>query len=181
MKKINKNIELNDFYKDYFIQTRKEIDTDKIERDRLLHFVIILFGGVLVLFTQENLSRELLNTTIEVLLHFSFLIIVTTIFWVRWKKMSHIADRWNTLYKILEKSGEEITVFLENKVIQGLKKRRYVRQDVFLCLSFCLPSYSLLFFSIFSKSGKCLRYTGIVLVIVVIHILLKHQMDISRR
>ncbi|MBU2471920.1 MAG: hypothetical protein KKF20_05890 [Bacteroidetes bacterium] len=38
-----------DFYKDYLIQTRREIDLEKTEGTRILHLKIILAGALLAL------------------------------------------------------------------------------------------------------------------------------------
>ena len=46
------NLEISEFDKAYFIQTRKEIDTEKQERDKLLHFAILFLTGISVAATQ---------------------------------------------------------------------------------------------------------------------------------
>ena len=171
----NKNIELSSFAKDYFMQTRKEIDTEKHERDRLLHFLIILIGGVLVLFTKEIISKEFSSSIIGILFHISFLVIITAIFWVRWKKLSQIADRWATLYKIIEKENEIILEdSLERKVKKGFEEKRYIRKDICLCLSFSLPIYLSLLFGIFSNLNKNLVHSIIVAIIIVLHIVFSY-------
>lgn len=131
------------FERRYFIQTRKEIDTEKRERDRLLHFAIILLGGVTAVLFQRSDFLTFILSPEGILVEASLLIILTSIFWARWKKLCQIADRWYVLFKLLKDTlGEDRTKFLlEQTVIDDFNKKRYVRKDAVLNFSFCLPIY----------------------------------------
>lgn len=131
------------FLREYFIQTRKEIDTEKRERDKMLHFAIILLGGVLLFIVQSEKLLRFSHPLEATLFELSLLIIISSMFWIRWKKMCQISDRWYVLFGILENylGKERSKIFLEKTVLNGFKTRRYVCKDAWLNLALCLPIY----------------------------------------
>ncbi len=131
------------FEREYFIQTRKEIDTEKRERDRLLHFAILVLVGVPVAALQKaELYRHVFSWA-ALFVEVPLLIILSAMFWARWKKLTQIADRWYVLLYLLRKhlGNERAGHFLEQTVVDGLSKRRYVRKDAILNFCLCLPVY----------------------------------------
>ncbi len=135
-----------DFLRDYFLQTRKEIEHGKAERDRILHFAVIIIGAVGFAFAQsEHMQRFLLSTS-GLFTEVAALVIVTSLFWIRRTKLRQIADRWFVLRRLLPRivGEEEMPWMLENVVYRGLSRRRYARKDIVLNLAFCLPIYGLL-------------------------------------
>lgn len=52
---------MSDFDREYFIQTRKEIDTEKRERDHILNIAIIVLGALGFAFIQKDESRQFIE------------------------------------------------------------------------------------------------------------------------
>ena len=44
------------FEKEYFIQTRQEIDTEKRERDRILNFIVLILGAIGFALIREEVN-----------------------------------------------------------------------------------------------------------------------------
>ena len=134
------------FEREYFIQTRKEIDTEKRKRDRLLHFAILLLGGISALIIQRPDVTKFIDSTESLYIEIPLLIILTSMFWTRWKKLSQIADRWWVLFHMLEDYlGKQRTeLFMEQIVIEGFSHRRYIRKDLVLNFCLCFPIYAIM-------------------------------------
>ena len=160
------------FIRDYFIQTRAEIDTEKRERDRLLHFAIILLGGVMVVLLRREGFVDFGASVEGIALGVSLLTILTSLFWIRWKKLCQIADRWYVLHHLLEDylTGKQAKFFLEEIVIEGFKNKRYVRKDLVLNFALCLPIY----FMIVRWAVNFLEAQNVVEVIVLVGVLVVH-------
>jgi len=86
------------FDREYFLQTRKEIDTEKRERDHLLNFAVVILGALAFAVVQSEKAQQFLQEPYSLMLEISTLIILTSLFWVRRKKLQQISDRWYTLY-----------------------------------------------------------------------------------
>ncbi|MBU0513141.1 MAG: hypothetical protein KJ621_00085 [Proteobacteria bacterium] len=138
------------FFREYFIQTRKEIDTEKRERDRILNVIVIVLGAIGFGLAQGDKGYHILYQPYAIIIEISILIIITSLFWVRRKKIEQISDRWFVLYHIFIKyfQKDSSDIFLERIVYEGFKKRRYVRKDFVLNISLSLPIYGLLTLSI---------------------------------
>ncbi len=138
--------EVPNFITEYFVQTRREIDTEKHERDRLLHFAIILLGGLAVITIQRVDFPDVVSAPESILGQVGFLVILTALFWLRFKKLTQIADRWLALHRLARDYGgaDFLNLSLEKTVIAGFKARRYIRKDLILALSFSFPIYLLL-------------------------------------
>lgn len=163
------------FEREYFIQTRKEIDTEKRERDRLLHFAILLLGGVSVVVLQKSDMVHFLMSPAAVFLEIPLLIILTLMFWLRWKKLSQIADRWYVLYHLLRHYLGEARVkhFLEHIVVDSFRTRRYVRKDFAMNLCLCFPIYVIMIVcSLNCFAIRCSTYGAFLLLLVVSHIVI---------
>lgn len=140
---------MDDFESEYFIQTRKEIDTEKIERNKILHLMIIVFGGAYALLVNgliSNLDKLSQFTPIQIIIgSFCFslplLTFITSMVKARLIRKFQIADRWKTLYGMLESSKDlgllKDEISLEAKVVQGLKGTKYLIEDkaVFIAMS----------------------------------------------
>jgi len=149
------------FFREYFIQTRKEIDVEKHERDQLLNFCIVFLGAVLYGLLRDDKAGDILSELITLTLGFPALAVILALFWVRHMKLQQIADRWFTLARILPerfgpRPGGEL---LENVVCRDLLGRRYGKKDVLLNLAFSLPFYAMLMVHAQKALliGKCFR------------------------
>jgi len=167
----NNKMHVKAFEREYFIQTRKEIDSEKQARTRLFHYAVIVFGG-LTAFYIDMYKDSLPNFKLDFFcmgLAVSLLFILTTIFYVRHRKLLQIAHRWYVLYIMINKwyGLEEARLFLESIVVNGFDKKHYLTKD--LALTFCLafPIYLfLLGFSIKAETNiLCLSIS-----VVIVHI-----------
>lgn len=138
--------ELTEFEKEYFIETRKEIDTEKRERDQMLNFAIVVVAAVGFGISQSETAQKFVQKPEALALEIPALAIISTLFWIRYKKLRQISDRWFTLYYMaLEHFGEDrIHRMLEQVAVDGLKDRRYIIKDVILNIALSLPFYGLL-------------------------------------
>ena len=166
--------EISDFDKEYFLQTRKEIDMEKRERDQILNFAIIILGALGFAFVQSDKAKEFVKHPQSIMFEVSTLIILTSLFWVRRKKLQQISDRWYTLYRMAVRNlGKELaSETMEAVVIYGFEKARYMRKDVVLNYALSLPIYTLLFISAYSVQLPLLLKLFIALTIVVIHVII---------
>ena len=141
-------IENDNLFLEYFIQTRKEIDTEKRERDHILNFAIVVLGaiGFAIIRTPYNKKFLIKFNIVIFLIEVSMLIIITSLFWIRRKKLQQILDRWCLLNKLfIRKFGqEELDYTLENLVVKNSLSRRYLKKDLILNIALCLPIYSLI-------------------------------------
>lgn len=138
-----------DFDREYFLQTRREIDTEKRERDHLLNFAVVILGALAFAVVQSDKAKQFLQELYSLMFEISTLIILTSLFWVRRKKLQQISDRWYTLYHIaLHNMSEEwMSQSMEAVVIRGFSKARYIRKDIALNVALSLPIYTLVFVS----------------------------------
>jgi len=163
--------ELTEFEREYFIQTRKEIDTEKGERDKLLNFAVIVLGALGFAVVQSDNAKEFLQRPHSLMFEVATLIILTSLFWVRQKKLQQIADRWYTLYRMaVRRLGKQCAdEMMETIVIRGFEKARYLRKDVVLNTALSLPIYTLLFVSAIGLTPHNIMRFLIPVLIVAVH------------
>ncbi|HUW81988.1 MAG TPA: hypothetical protein VMZ31_04215 [Phycisphaerae bacterium] len=161
------NNSLSEFDREYFLQTRREIDTEKRERDHILNFAIVVLGAMAFAVIHSVRAEALLKDPYSVPLETSALAIVTSLFWVRRKKLQQIADRWYALYRMAVRNlGEEwVRESMEAVAIKGFTKARYIRKDVVLNVTLCLPIYALL---LKTTLGLPVRLAGAIILVVMI-------------
>lgn len=166
--------DMPEFEREYFIQTRKEIDTEKQERDHILNFAIIILGALGFAVIQSDQAKEFLKQPYSIILEASTLIILTSLFWIRRKKLQQIADRWYTLYRLsIRYLGSKHTdESMEAIVIKGFEKARYLRKDAVLNLALSLPIYTLIFISSIGLSAHIAYRVLTSTIIIIFHILL---------
>jgi cell division protein FtsW (lipid II flippase) len=131
----------------YVVQLHQEIDTEKRERDQLLNYLIVAFGGFLaVTFVRVATTSALLPTGWPALgMGCAAALLVIGLVYMRHQKLQQIADRWFTLYYLLGRSeliGSTLSYPLEAVVCKGLKSRRYQLKDLvfgwIVLLAICL-------------------------------------------
>jgi hypothetical protein len=131
----------HDFRKAYFVQTRQEIDTEKRERDHILHLVVLVLGALGFAIIQSEKAQEFLKNRYSLLMDAGTVVLFMALFWLRRAKMQQIADRWFVLRSML-KSGDigiPEDKSLEALVTTGLQGRRYLRKDWVVCWAVCIP------------------------------------------
>jgi uncharacterized membrane protein YraQ (UPF0718 family) len=142
--------ELNSFEREYFLQTRKEIDNEKHERDVILNIAVAILGGLAFAFLKDTNkdSKDQIQPIFGLLLTVSGLAIITSLLWLRKKKMQQIADRWHVIRNLVSKVREpgENGRFLEEIACDGLNKRSYTVKDTVLAIVLSTPFYSILLF-----------------------------------
>ncbi len=138
--------EMSEFMREYFLQTRREIDTEKSSRDSILNFAILTIGAIGFGMFQNDKVDIFLQQPIFLILEMSMLASITTLFWLRSKKLHQIADRWFVLHSILREHQDEMALdkSLEGIVVLYLQTTRYPKKDVVVCLGLSSPIYSLM-------------------------------------
>jgi len=134
------------FVREYFFQTRREIDTEKNSRDQILNFVIVALGAIGFAVFQSDKSGEFLSEPIAVLMPLSMLCAITALFWLRRKKLQQIADRWFVLEHLVAHHIDDLprNVTLEAVVHKDLQTTRYTRKDVWVSMGVSLPVYGII-------------------------------------
>jgi len=144
---IHLTTEPSEFDKAYFIQTREEIDTEKRERDTILNFCVAILGAVAFGIIQSDNAQTFFKdlTPASFAIGISALLIISSLFWVRYKKMQQISDRWFTLLHLMEHFGNDPLnePWLEKVVTDSFKTSRYNSKDLVLNIVFSLPFYGL--------------------------------------
>src|SRR4030042_4280689 len=111
---------------EYFIQTRKEIDTEKQERNKILNYAIISTGGSSVFCLRIGGTIELLKSPSGLHVYIPLLILISALVAARRIKLRQIADRWFALYDFLSnRQKTKRWTPLERVVCEGLVRRRY--------------------------------------------------------
>jgi hypothetical protein len=139
--------EPTDFEREYIMQTRSEIDTEKCERDRLLHLIILILGALGFAFSQGESTRKFFEQEPAALaIEIPTLVIISTLLWVRYKKLKQIADRWFVLHRLVTRhfGPERVEEMLEGMVYKALPTWRYIGKDFMLNLALSSPVYGLL-------------------------------------
>lgn len=141
------------FWLDYFIQTRKEIDTEKQERDKILNYAFLVMGAIGFAVAQKEEAQKFLRTDEGLVVAGAALLILFSLFWVRRKKLQQIADRWYVLRHQLQErvEADKLPFTLESVVAQKLPTRTYTIKDAGLSVALALPIYVL--FGIRSYAG----------------------------
>ena len=135
---------MNDFISSYFIQTRQEIDNEKSSRDHILNFVILAIGALGFALLQNEKTVAILHTPVGLGLEFSVLVTITSLFWLRRRKLVQIAHRWTALDRLLKNHdlGVPYSESLESDVIPNLSTRFYPMKDAAVCVGVSCPIYA---------------------------------------
>ena len=138
--------EIEKFWADYFIQTRREIDTEKQERDKILNYAFLVMGAIAFAVAQNEKAQIFLREVEGLAVGIPALAVLSSLFWIRKKKLQQIADRWFVLRHLLQShvDAQRLPFTLEAVVTRGLPGWRYVSKDVILNLTMSLPLYMLL-------------------------------------
>ena len=131
------------FEREYFIQTRKEIDTEKRERDKILNFIVLILGAIGFAIIRQEGHPDLINSPYTLIIEYAILIMITSLFWIRWKKLNQIAHRWYVLHKMCtDFYGDNRTnELMEGIVYKGLNSKKYITKDLILNYSLSIPIY----------------------------------------
>jgi len=138
--------EPSEFVRAYFVQTRNEIDTEKRERDRILDFIVLILGALAFGIFQSESAQRFLDRPEALAIEMPALAIISALFWIRWRKLQQISDRWFALHRIAIRhySEERVKEMLEGVVFKDLPSWRYISKDFVLNIALCLPVYGLL-------------------------------------
>lgn len=131
----------------YFIQTRQEIDTEKRERDNLLNFAIAVIGAIAFGILQSPDPWKIFDHHLSGWFGVSLLLMVTSLFWIRRKKLQQVADRWYVLGHLAKTYPSDFPKYsLESMVCPRLESKYYTFKDFFLAFAFSTPVYILLIY-----------------------------------
>ncbi len=136
---------MNDSLRQYFLQTRQEIDTEKKQRDSLLNFAIAVMGVLGFGLLQNENSTSFVEHQATFWVSVGILVILTSLFWVRRKKLQQIADRWFVLNQLAISNPEDFpNPSLEALVCPKLTKWTYSIKDAVLSVALATPVYALI-------------------------------------
>lgn len=136
---------LSEFERQYFLQTRQEIDTEKQERNKILNYAIVALGAVALTFSRVDNPLSPLRSPAALCFYYPFLLFVSILIAARRAKMRQISDRWFVLRGILAARSEpKGWVPLEKIVCDGFDNKRYLAEDRLLHLGLSLVPYSLI-------------------------------------
>jgi len=136
---------LTQFELEYFIQTRKEIDTEKQERNKILNYAIIATGAVSLLISKTENPTKFMESATALWIYYPLLLLISVLTEARRAKLRQIADRWFTLRNILHANKSAIDWnYLEEIVCHGLADRRYLLEDFLLHNALSLILYALI-------------------------------------
>lgn len=139
---------MNESLRQYVLQTRQEIDTEKQQRDSLLNFAIAVLGALGFGLLQNDNFTTLVAHPSAFWIYVAILIIITSLFWVRHKKLQQIADRWFVLHKIAVANPEDFPhPSLEALVCPNLTNWTYTIKDAVLSVALATPIYALVWIS----------------------------------
>lgn len=137
--------DLHAFERDYILQTRAEIDTEKKERDTLLNIAVGLLGIAAFGMWQNGKIDDVLRNEFTKTASVCVLLIITSLMWIRRKKLQQITDRWFVLRELIQSAKKQPDQrLLEDIVCEGLKKNTYSIKDTIVCLTLSLPMYCFL-------------------------------------
>ena len=136
---------LSEFEHEYFIQTRREIDTEKQERNKILNYAILATGAVSLLLSKTDIPTRGLESATALWLYFPLLLLVSVLTAARRSKLRQIADRWFTLQEMLHaRKLPKGWQPLEEVVCHGLEGRRYLFEDFLLHHALSIILYALI-------------------------------------
>lgn len=150
---------MDHFTREYILQLHREIDTEKQERDRILHFTILLLTSYAIGVASELGNSSLLSWPSSIYIGIPLITIIDILFWLRIKKLFQIYDRWATLRNLVKHHPLVSIYSIEEKVYRRRHTKIYSIKDTFIPIVLSLPiigaiSFSLLqlkhiYFSIF--------------------------------
>jgi len=136
---------ISEFELQYFIQTRREIDTEKQERNKLLNYAVLATSAFSLALAQIEKSTQFLMSPWAFCLYIPLLFLISGLVAARRMKLRQISDRWLTLYDILRvRNVARDWISLEDTVIKGLKGKRYLYEDLWLHMGLSLIVYGLI-------------------------------------
>lgn len=86
----------DDFWTHYFVQTRREIDKEKDQRQLILNFIFLSIGGVIITVAVQ-ISKIQLTARESLILFGATTLGILGLFGVRAHMLQNIANRWFTL------------------------------------------------------------------------------------
>jgi hypothetical protein len=126
-KKCNQKPKLDENEIQYIIQTRREIDIEKQERNKLLYYAITAIGALAIAVTQIDKQLGFFTVSWSLLISVPLLFLITVLISARRMKLTQISDRWKTINDLIKKrSFADDWNPLERIVITGLKRKRYL-------------------------------------------------------
>jgi hypothetical protein len=136
---------LSEFERQYFLQTRQEIDTEKQERNKILNYAIVSLGVLALAIVRIDNPLAPLRSPAALCFYYPFLLLISILISGRRAKLRQIFDRWFVLRGILAARSEpKGWVSLEKVVCDGFDNKRYLAEDRLLHLGLSLIPYSLI-------------------------------------
>ena len=136
--------EMSQFEREYFIQTRKEIDSEKHERNTILNYAVIATGALSVIMGRSAESGQFFQSSDALFIYIPLLLLISALFSARRTKLRQIGDRWFALYDLLDVEGMlGKWTPLERVVCEGIARKRYLSEDLLQHLALSSVVYSL--------------------------------------
>ena len=138
---------MDEFHREYFIQTRQEIDTIKREMNQFLYFSVFIVGAIGFAIARGDNAQEFFAQPWALATEIATLAIVTSLFWLRRLNLQQIADRWFVLRRIVHRHfpSTKVEEMMEGLVCKRLERSTtYTKQEYILNLAISAPVYGLL-------------------------------------
>ena len=124
----------------YFEQTRKECDTEKTEKDKVLNYAILVSGGASVFGIYKIDFVSINQSIITILISTILLFTMVTLFGWRRQKIQAQALRWAVLKEIIDKRKTDTDwITVEDIIIDGLKVNKHGIHDKWFFVELSLP------------------------------------------
>jgi hypothetical protein len=154
------------FTQEYILQLHREIDTEKQERDKILHFTILLLTSYAIGIASELGHSSLLIWPSSIYIGIPVISIIDVLFWLRIKKLFQIYDRWATLRNLVKHHPLVSIHSIEEKVYSRRINRTYSIKDILIPLILSFPVIAAIVFSLYNVDKYILSiYYGISILI----------------
>jgi hypothetical protein len=136
----------DDFYREYFIQLRRECDAIRCEMNRFLYFALVILGAIGFSVVQGEEAERFFQRPSALLTEIAALVAITSLFWLRRLHMQQLADRWYILRDIARRHFNDgsVDVLHEDVAcgrIEATKGKAYLRQEWILNSALTFPVY----------------------------------------
>jgi len=134
------------FAREYFFQTRKEIQRQKRERDCALALAVLAMGAVACVLAFNRNFMGFLKGPRGFVVPLVSLVSVTGLFWWRYGRLRQIAERWYVLHDMIKEhlDAGPAARTLEAVVTGGFAQGKFLCTDLVLNFVFACPFYALL-------------------------------------
>lgn len=132
----------------YLEQTRKECDTEKVQKDKVLQYAFLVVGGTSIYGLTNLDQKTIVNAWTSIIISLAILVIIIGL--MNWRRQKFRAQgyRMVVLWGLI-KSGTRKGcnwIGIEEIIVNGLKKNVHGRDDLLFVIGLTLPIEALIIF-----------------------------------